>query len=377
MSKMKIYSPPDIIHKGVNVTRTKLPPLSAYMKYLRKVWKSNWVTNRGELSVQLESELEKYLHVKNLLVVSNGTIAIQIAFRALSLKGEVITTPFTFPATTNALIWEGLTPVFADIDSESFNIDPQEVEEKITKKTSAILAVHVYGNPCNHQVLQKIARKYGLKLIYDAAHAFGVEYKNKPVLSWGDASTLSFHATKTFHTIEGGAVITKQKGAYDRVSLLRNHGIKYYERVVMAGTNAKMNEFQAAMGLCNLSIIDKEMQKRKKIYKRYVSAFSELDAIKLQKLNPHITKFNYPYFPIVFSNETLREKIYKALFKEGIFARKYFYPPMHELPYIKLSAKDLPVATDVSHRVLCLPLYGDLSIREVKRIISIVQGMLG
>lgn len=356
----------------INVTKTTLPPIDRYIKYLKKIWTNNWVTNKGEFVIDLEKELEKYLRIKNLLAVSNGTIAMQLAFRALGLEGEVITTPFTFPATTNALIWEGLKPVFTDIDPETFNIDPKDIEKKITKKTSAILAVHVFGNPCDVLSIEKIAQKHNLKVIYDSAHAFGVEHKNRSILCWGDVSTLSFHAAKVFHTVEGGAVVTRDGEIAKKINLLRNHGIETYERIVLAGTNAKMNELQAIMGLCVLEEFDKQVIARAKVYQRYVSAFSNKQ-FKLQKLNNLLTKYTYPYFPICFSSEKIRDNIYKVLLKNGIRARKYFYPPCHELPYIEHPVSDLPNATKISHTILCLPLYGTLLKRDQDMIINLVN----
>ncbi|GAJ24082.1 unnamed protein product, partial [marine sediment metagenome] len=218
-----------------------LPKLEEYVKYLGKIWSTRWLTNGGEFVQLLEKKLEEYLRVKNLVLVTNGTVALQLALKAFELKGEVLTTPFTFAATTNVILWEGLTPVFADIDPETFNIDPNDVERKITEKTSAILAVHVYGNPCYVEELQQIASSYNLKLIYDAAHAFGVEYKKQSVLNYGGISTLSFHATKIFNTIEGGAIVVKDKELFEKLKLLRNHGIKSEEEVVLPGINAKMS----------------------------------------------------------------------------------------------------------------------------------------
>lgn len=357
----------------VNVTKTTLPPINKYIKYLKKVWANNWVTNKGEFSIKLEEKLKEYLKAKNLLVVSNGTVAMQLAFKALELKGEVITTPFTFPATTNSLIWEGLIPVFADIDPETFNVDPKEIEKKINKNTSAILAVHVFGNPCNVEDLEKLAKKYHLKVIYDAAHAFGIEYKDKSIISWGDIGTLSFHAAKVFHTVEGGAVITKDKVSYQKINLLRNHGIEYYDKVVLAGINAKMNELEAIMGLCVLEDFEKGIIRRKKIYQKYKEAFSSNFLLKLQKLSTNLTKYTYAYFPVCFPDEKVRDRIFKVLLKNGIRARKYFYPPSHELPYVNHEDYSLPNATMISHTILCLPLYASLATEDVNRIINLVN----
>lgn len=356
----------------INVTKTTLPPINKYIKYLKKIWANNWITNKGEFVLSLEKELEDYLKVKNLLAVNNGTIAMQLAFKALGLKGEVITTPFTFPATTNALIWEGLKPVFADIDPETFNIDPEEIEKKITKETSAILAVHVFGNPCDVEAIEKIAKKYNLKVIYDSAHAFGIEYKGKSILCWGDINTLSFHAAKVFHTAEGGAVVTRNGKDSQKINLLRNHGIETYDKVVLAGTNAKMNELQAIMGLCVLEEFDEQVLMRKEVYRRYSSFFSNKQ-FKLQKLNNSLTRYTYPYFPICFPSEKIRDRIYKVLLKNGIRARKYFYPPCHELPYIKGDSKSLLYSTNISHTILCLPIYASLAMEDVNRIINLVN----
>ncbi|MCL5070654.1 MAG: DegT/DnrJ/EryC1/StrS family aminotransferase, partial [Actinobacteria bacterium] len=323
----------------------------------------------------LEKELEDYLKIKNLLVVSNGTIAMQLAFRALGLKGEVITTPFTFPATTNALIWEGLKPVFADIDSETFNINPEEIEKRITKKTCAILAVHVFGNPCDVLAIEKIAKKHNLKVIYDSAHAFGIEYQGKSILNWGDMNTLSFHAAKVFHTVEGGAVVVRNGKDSQKINLLRNHGIETYDKVVLAGINAKMNELQAIMGLCVLEEFDKEVASRAENYQRYLSFFSN-KRFRVQKLNSSLTKYTYPYFPICFPSEKIRNNIYKVLLKNGIRARKYFYPPCHELPYIRYPSSALPNATNISHTILCLPLYATLSKKDQDKIIGLVNRIL-
>ena len=361
----------------IGVTKTRLPFLNKYVKYLKKIWNTSQVTNKGEFSQKLEKGLEKYLGVKNLLVVANGTLALQLSYKALGLRGEVITTPFTFPATTNSLIWEGLKPVFADIDRDTFNIEPEDVEKKITKATSAILAVHVFGNPCDLEKLEKIAKKYKVKLIYDSAHAFGVKYKGKSVLKWGDVNILSFHAAKVFHTAEGGAVIAKNKSLYKTLDLLRNHGIETYDKVNLPGINAKMSELHAALGLCVLEDFDKEVSQRKKIYEEYRKTFSGNSKFRLQRLSSNLTRYNCPYFPICFSNEKTRNKVHDALLKKGIRARKYFYPPIHELPYLKSKSYRLPNATNISHTVLCLPLYGDLLKKDVKRIINIVNREVG
>lgn len=361
----------------INVTKTKLPKIEEYIKYLKKIWETNWVTNNSEFLQLLEKKLQDYLKVKNLLLVSNGTLALQLLLKGFDLKGEVITTPFTFSATTNVILWEGLEPVFADIDPQTFNIDPQDVGKKITQKTSAILAVHVYGNCCDVEKLQKIANKHNLKLIYDAAHAFGVEYKNQSILNYGDASALSFHATKTFNTIEGGGIVVKNKELFEKLKLLRNFGIKSEEEVILPGINAKMNEFQAIMGLCNLEEIDREIQLRKKIYERYKAGLSDNKNIKFQEING--SKYNYTYMPICFKDIKERDAIHSELVKNGIKPRKYFFPLTVNFEYFKRKGVDLvekyglKIASDIADRILCLPLYSDLKMAVVDRIIKIIE----
>ncbi len=358
----------------INVTKADVPEIEEYLKYLRLIWKERWLTNDGELLQLLENDLKNYLKIENLIAVANGTLAIQIALKSLKIKGEVITTPFTFSATTNTILWEGLTPVFADINEETFNIDPVDVERKITDKTSSILAVHVYGNPCQVTELQQIADDYSLNLIYDAAHAFGVKYNKKPIIKYGDVSTLSFHATKIFNTIEGGALTTSNQNLVEKMRLMRNHGIKSEEEVILPGINAKMNELQAAMGLCNLKNIDHNIKKRKIIYEHYLKDFSNEDGIKFQKLTA--SKYNYSYMPVCFENLKIRNEVYVQLLKAGFHSRKYFYPLTTNFEYFKhekidlIEKYNLKKASDIAERVLCLPIYPDLQLEIVDKIID-------
>jgi len=357
----------------INVAKTDLPTLKEYNLYLRKIWKSRWLTNNGVLFQEFQMKLKNYLKVKYILPVSNGTLALQVAIKALDLKGEIITTPFTFAATTTSIIWENCTPIFADIDPVTFNINPLDVEKKITKKTSAILAVHVYGNPCAVEELEKIAKKHHIKIIYDAAHTFGVEYKNQSVLNYGDISTLSFHATKTFHTIEGGAIVTNSEKLYDKLKLLINFGIESEESVVLPGINAKMNEFQAAMGLCNLNKINDRIKKRKNIYTTYLS---KLNKKYISFQNVSATKFNYTYMPVAFSSKNIRDDIFTKLLNNDIKARKYFYPLTNSFKFVNSDdniKSETTIAKKVSDSILCLPIYSSLSFSTVAKIIKIVN----
>ncbi|MDP3300691.1 MAG: DegT/DnrJ/EryC1/StrS family aminotransferase [Sulfuricurvum sp.] len=354
----------------INVTKPYLPNREKYKSYIDSIYQANWLTNNGPLVQELEKRLEDYLGVKNILLVSNGTLALQIAYKLLDLKGEVITTPFSFVATTSSLMWENLVPVFVDIDPDTFNLDPSQIEEYITRETSAILPVHVFGNSCEVEKIASIASRNGLKVIYDAAHAFGVKYKDKSVLDYGDISTVSFHATKLFHTIEGGALIIKDDALFAKAKRLINFGYEKGE-IVELGINSKMNEFSAAMGLAVLDDMEEILRKRKEIWEKYHEALE--GKVGFQKMNGNSTN-NYHYFPIVLKDESEVLRLQQALNKQQIYPRRYFHPSLDTLEYLQPQAP-MDISRDLSERILCLPIYPDLGINEVEMIISVVQAI--
>ncbi|MCT7495577.1 DegT/DnrJ/EryC1/StrS family aminotransferase [Aliarcobacter cryaerophilus] len=353
----------------INVTKSYLPNKDKYKKYIDEIYENGWLTNQGPLVQRLEKRLAQYLGVKNIVLVSNGTIALEIAYRALDLKGEVITTPFSFVATTSSLVTNRLTPIFADIDEKTFNLNPKNIEKQITANTSAILPVHVFGNACEVEQIETIANKHNLKVVYDAAHAFDVKYKDKSVLNYGDISTLSFHATKLFHTIEGGALIINDDSLLEKVRYLINFGIKNQEEIPHLGTNAKMNEFEAAMGLCILDDIEDIKTNRKKVVENYKIGLESL--VTFQEQNNQATE-NYSYFPILFKNEEDLSKVQKSLNKENIFPRRYFYPSLDTLEYIE-PKQECKISRAISKRVLCLPLYAELEKDNQDKIIDIIR----
>ncbi|MCT7546250.1 DegT/DnrJ/EryC1/StrS family aminotransferase [Aliarcobacter cryaerophilus] len=353
----------------INVTKSYLPNKDKYKKYIDEIYENGWLTNQGPLVQRLEKRLAKYLGVKNIVLVSNGTIALEIAYRALDLKGEVITTPFSFVATTSSLVTNKLIPIFVDINEKTFNLNPKNIEKKITSRTSAILPVHVFGNACEVEEIKKIANKHNLKVIYDAAHAFDVKYKDKSLLSYGDISTLSFHATKLFHTIEGGALIINDDSLLEKVRYLINFGIKNQEEIPHLGTNAKMNEFEAAMGLCILDDIEDIKTNRKKVVENYKIGLESL--VTFQEQNNQATE-NYSYFPILFKNEEDLSKVQKSLNKENIFPRRYFYPSLDTLEYIE-PKQECKISRDISKRILCLPIYAELEKDNQDKIIDIIR----
>lgn len=352
----------------IPVTKPFMPPIRSYQKYVQEIWQREYLTNNGPLVQELEEKLKQYLDIKNLLFLSNGTVALQIAIKALELKGEIITTPFSYVATTSSIVWEGCTPVFVDIDPETLNINPDLIEEAITSHTSAILATHVYGNPCDIDALQKIADKHGLKVIYDAAHCFGTSYKGRSVFEFGDISTSSFHATKLFHTIEGGAVFTKSDDLHYRMGQMRNFGHAGFDKFDGVGINGKNSEFHAAMGLCNLVEIDKILEKRKEQCLLYDELMSELPVHSI-KIQEHGV-WNYSYYPAVFEDERVALKVKSALESQDIHPRRYFYPSLDTLDYVSLSK--VPVSKDISSRILCLPLYHDLKSSSIEKITKII-----
>ncbi len=359
-----------VLKKNIPVTKPFLPPKEEYLEYLSKIWDRNWLTNNGPNVKDLEKKLEKHLDIQNLLFLTNGTIAIQIAIKALELKGEVITTPFSYVATTSSLVWENCTPVFVDIDPGTFNVNPELIEKAITKNTTAILATHVFGNPCDVEAIQDIANRNGLKVIYDAAHCFGVNYKGMSLLEYGDISTLSFHATKLFHTVEGGAVVTANKELQAKMLYLRNFGHDGPERFANLGVNGKNSEFHAAMGLCNLKYIDDIKAKRKEQYQTYLELLQDSN-LKFQQIRNE-TDYNFSYFPVVFESENILFKVIEKLGEMGIKPRRYFYPSLAKLPYVEKNY-DLPVADKTSKSVLCLPLYHKLELEDIELICRIIK----
>ncbi|PHR95469.1 MAG: aminotransferase [Oceanobacter sp.] len=363
--------------KKIEVTKPFLPPLEEFLPYLERIWESRVLTNAGPLHQEFESRLAEYLGVEHISVFSNGTLALITAIKALGLSGEVITTPYSFVATTHALVWNGLTPVFADVDKKTCNLDPDKIEKAITCKTSAILPVHCYGVPCDIDSIQRIAEDYRLKVIYDAAHAFGVKVNQRSILSAGNYSVLSFHATKVFNTFEGGAIVSASKESKQRIDRLKNFGFIDEVTVLDVGINGKMNELQAAMGLLQLSYFDSVMERREKIYKRYVNAFSLMREVDFVVVDDHIS-WNYAYFPIFVGGEgpALRDAIYALLKNEGINARRYFFPVIHRLDAYKgkeFAPMALSNAERLGDQVICLPIYDGLGEEDQDHIISIVR----
>lgn len=362
----------------IPVTKPYFPSREKLNQYIDGIYERQWLTNNGELVQELTRRLEAYLGVENLLLVANGTLALQIAYRVLGLcdnkisRPEAITTPFTFIATASSLKWEGVEPIFVDIDPDTWCMDPANIEAAITPNTNAIVPVHVFGNACDVEAINAIANKHNLKVIYDAAHAFGVKYKGESLLKHGDAATLSFHATKLFHTGEGGAIIFKRKEDLERAKKMINFGITGPESIEELGINAKMNELQAAMGLCVLEEIEENLAARSTVWSNYARELESL--VKLQKRSDDIS-YNSAYFPIVFESEKEAIRVETVLKKNGIFARRYFFPSLETIEFLARSSKQL-VSHDIASRILCMPIYAGLQALEQQRIIDIIQHAL-
>jgi dTDP-4-amino-4,6-dideoxygalactose transaminase len=353
------------------VTKTTLPPLDEYEDYLKLIWQNNQVTNNGILCRKLSEDLKIFLGTNNLELVANGTLALQLGIKSLGLSGEIITTPYSYVATTNSILWEGCTPVFVDIENSTFCINAELIEGAITEKTTAILATHVYGYPCQTHKIEEIATKFALKVIYDAAHAFGSKLHGRSLLTHGDCSTLSFHATKIFHTVEGGAVFCKDSKISDKVSLLKKFGHCGEDSYLEVGINSKLSELHAAMGLCILPKVPYIISMRKKIttwYNKY------LDGLPLQRpFHPTNFEYNYSHLPIIFPSHTIMMKVRSKLMENEIYPRRYFYPSLNTLPFIQSESKSCPISEDISSRVLCLPLFVGLTIANIKLICSIIR----
>lgn len=354
----------------INVTQSFLPPIEEYNAYVAKIFDNVWLTNNGPMVVELEKKLKEYTDNPNICFLGNGTIALQIAIKALDLKGEIITTPFSYCATTTAILWENLEPVFVDINPSDLNINADLIENAITERTSAILATHVYGNPCEVEKIEAIAKKYNLKVIYDAAHAFGVQYKGKALLNYGDISTCSFHSTKVFHTIEGGSISCNDTELFENIKKLRSFG-HVLDEYFVAGVNGKNSEFHAAMGLANLPYLSKIISDRKDIFRLYDSKLNWNKLFKPTEINQD-TLYNFAYYPIILENEHVLLKIMEKLALKNIFPRRYFYPTLNKLRYVK-NQQSCPVSEDISLRVLALPLFPGLKTEIIEHICEVIN----
>lgn len=354
----------------INVTKSFLPPIEDYIQLIQKIWESNQLTNNGSLVKTLEEELKKRFGVKHMFFVTNGTIALQIAVKALGLTGEIITTPFSYVATTSSIMWEGCKPVFVDIDPETLCIDPQNIEPVLSHQTIAILPTHVFGIPCEVDGIKTIAQKHNLKVVYDASHAFGVKYHGKELPAFGDIAVLSFHATKIFHTAEGGALLTDNDEIAHTIRYMRNFGHKGKEDFWGVGINGKNSEFHAAMGLSILPYIDSIIDQRRQVSQWY-DAYLHWTRLTKPKI-PESTSYNYAYYPVLFEEESILLAVLMALNGQEIYPRRYFYPSLSQLPYVE--NQPMPVSEDISRRILCLPLYISLSEAEVEQIAEIING---
>ncbi len=353
----------------INVTKTFLPSIESYNSYLQRAWEKAWLTNRGELTLELEKKLKKHLEVQHIIITNNGTIPLQIALKLFGNGGEIITTPFSYIATSAAIIWENCQPVFVDIHPEYLTIDENKIEKSITSKTTAILATHVFGNPCNVIAIEKIAKKHNLKVIYDAAHCFGVKYNSQSVFNFGDISTCSFHATKIFHTGEGGAMFCNDSELYHKLYNSHNFGHNGPLDFHGLGINAKISELQSALGLAVFDNIDTIFSERKKVvdfYNEHLD-FSNLKSLKIREN----TEWNYSYYPVIFNSEEVLLTVLKELQKEEIIPRRYFCPSLNKVNYI--NGEDMPISESIASRILCLPLYVGLSISDLEKIVLIIN----
>lgn len=356
----------------INVTKTFLPPKNEYDEILNDVWATQWLTNRGKLVLELETKLKSYLDVSSVLITSNGTVPLQIAVKILGENSEIITTPFSYVATSAAIIWENCTPVFVDIHPDYFTIDETKIEAAITSKTKAILATHVFGNPCDVETIEKIAQKHNLKVIYDAAHCFGVKYKQKSIFEYGDVSTVSFHATKLFHTAEGGALFCKDEKLFQKLYYSHNFGHKGELDFYGLGINGKISELQAAMGLAVFPYLDYILGERKKVVEYYNA---NLDKNKIKKIQlRENTTWNYSYYPVVFNTETDLLNVQTHLNKVSIYPRRYFYPSLNTINYINKA--EMPISESISSRILCLPLYVGIKESELEQIVAVINKSL-
>ncbi|NHM05044.1 DegT/DnrJ/EryC1/StrS family aminotransferase [Flavobacterium celericrescens] len=353
----------------INVTKTFFPPIEEYQMQLQRIWSNQWLTNRGELVLELEEKLKKYLEVNHILITNNGTIPLQIALKLLGKEGEIITTPFSYVATTAAIVWENCKPVFVDIHPEYLTIDETKIEEAITDKTTAILATHVFGNPCNVEVINSIAQKHNLKVIYDAAHAFGVTYNEHSIFNYGDISTCSFHATKLFHSGEGGALFAKDADLQHQLFYSHNFGHNGPLAFYGLGINAKISELQGAMGLAVLPHMQTILSERKKVVDFYNTQL-DFDKLKTIKIRSN-TEWNYSYYPVIFESEKKLLEVQAALNQMQIFPRRYFYPSLNKIEYIE--ALEMKVSESIASRVLCLPLYVGLKNAELHQIITTIN----
>lgn len=356
----------------IPVTKAFLPNIELYNKQIQRAWNNQWLTNRGELVLELEEKLQNYLSSTNIIITTNGTIPLQIALKLFGNNGEIITTPFSYVATTSSIIWENCTPVFVDIHPDYLTIDEDKIEGSITDKTTAILATHVFGNPCNVELIQKIAQKHNLKVIYDAAHCFGIKYKNTSIFNFGDISTCSFHATKIFHTAEGGAMFTKDKDLFQKMYYSHNFGHNGPLKFHGLGINGKMSELQAAMGLVVLESIDEIIKERKKVVDFYNDNLNFL-SLKKMKIRKG-TDWNYSYYPIIFDTEIELLKVTDILNSNQIFPRRYFYPSLNKIEFV--NGKEMPISEHTSSRILCLPLYVGLNENDLSTICKLINESL-